>query len=644
MLAVVDEILDRAAAHASFAGVAIQLTADGYAQFPGPDWGFDSITLDRFAREMRIDLGPPGKENLAQRVALRGKYAGQWLAWRARALAAFYDRLQFRITAARPGAKLYLAGTDLFQRPELQRELQPSLPRGAMPEDLFRWVGIEPALYRDRPNIIMLRPQRLAPLDSLAAQAVNLELNQAPDVDRLFQHRTSPGSLFFHEPQEARLASFDAKSPFRHTFTRLVSQLSPAGLQNRRRFVHALATLDAQEMFDGGWLLPLGQEEELRSFIDIYRRLPSRSFSLVTGSTQPVTVRMCTFEGQTYVYLVNDSPWDARITLPLSMPQDAQAEPLGSSRLPVIEGTGANRTWTLELAPFDLIAARFNSDKVTIANPRVDVDQEVVLTLDNRIKELWARTASLKIAAPLAAVTNGDFEAPPASDGTVTAWALGNRPEAQTRVDVEGPHRGRQALRLLAGQAGADLTSAPFAAPRTGRISVSVWLRISDETRQPALRLGVQNAAGSLPYARYAALGFAAGEQKLHSAWSQYMFQVHDLPSEGLNQLLVRIELSGAGEVWIDDLQLFELDFGDTERLELSKLLTLAEYKRQTGELADCLRLVDGYWPRYLQANVPLVQQPIAQRPRRTPAPAEEEKKPGMFDRVRRAMPDLWWR
>ncbi len=60
LLAVVDEIIDRSAAHRSFAGVAIQLSADGYGQFPGPDWGFDATTLERFARETQLDLGPPG--------------------------------------------------------------------------------------------------------------------------------------------------------------------------------------------------------------------------------------------------------------------------------------------------------------------------------------------------------------------------------------------------------------------------------------------------------------------------------------------------------------------------------------------------------------------------------------------------------
>ncbi len=241
-----------------------------------------------------------------------------------------------------------------------------------------------------------------------------MRLNQSPDLDRAFQHRTSPGSLFFHEPQEARLASFDAKSPFRHTYTKLVSQPSPAGPQNRRRFVHSLASLDSQLMFDGGWLLPLGQEDDLRSFVDVYRRLPAQPFTTVVGSTQPVTIRTCVLDNETYVYLVNDSPWNARVILPASGPEGVHFEALGSRRLPQLEGLGAKRAWSLDLGPYDLVAAKFSGGPVTFSNPRVELDEEVVASLDAKIKDLWARAASLKIPAPLVALSNGDFEALPA--------------------------------------------------------------------------------------------------------------------------------------------------------------------------------------------------------------------------------------
>src|SRR6185503_16718492 len=102
-----------------------------------------------------------------------------------------------------------------------------------------------------------------------------------------FSANRDSGSLFYHEPQKARVASFDAKSPFgaANTYTWLVSQMSPSGDRDRRRFVHSLATLDSQAMFDGGWLLPLRQEESLKDIISVYRQLPDERFDTVPGES-----------------------------------------------------------------------------------------------------------------------------------------------------------------------------------------------------------------------------------------------------------------------------------------------------------------------------------------------------------------------
>ncbi|HEX4131471.1 MAG TPA: hypothetical protein VHZ24_15635, partial [Pirellulales bacterium] len=86
-----------------------------------------------------------------------------------------------------------------------------------------------------------------------------------------------------------------------------------------------------------------------------------------------------------------------------------------------------------------------------------------------------------------------------------------------------------------------------------------------------------------------------------------------------------------------------DLDFSDGERLELSKIITLAEYKRKNGELSECLRLLDSYWPRFLMAHVPATQ-PLATRPPRAAEllpEAEEPIRAGWMDRMKRA---IWWR
>ena len=66
MLAVVRELSDRYRDHAAFRGLAIQLAADGYAQLPGSQWGFDDRTIERFQRETRIRVPGAGPERFAQ--------------------------------------------------------------------------------------------------------------------------------------------------------------------------------------------------------------------------------------------------------------------------------------------------------------------------------------------------------------------------------------------------------------------------------------------------------------------------------------------------------------------------------------------------------------------------------------------------
>ena len=59
-------------------------------------------------------------------------------------------------------------------------------------------------------------------------------------------------------------------------------------------------------------------------------------------------------------------------------------------------------------------------------------------------------------------------------------------------------------------------------------------------------------------------------------------------------------------------MQVFDLAFSEAERRELSKLISLASVNLERGQLADCSQLLDGYWPQFLVANVPLTQTPIA--------------------------------
>jgi hypothetical protein len=62
-------------------------------------------------------------------------------------------------------------------------------------------------------------------------------------------------------------------------------------------------------------------------------------------------------------------------------------------------------------------------------------------------------------------------------------------------------------------------------------------------------------------------------------------------------------------------------------------------------QYADCARLLDGYWPQFLVANVPLTTNvtPVARRPKTPePPPAEPEKTPSLFETMRSYLPPVF--
>ena len=140
------------------------------------------------------------------------------------------------------------------------------------------------------------------------------------------------------------------------------------------------------------------------------------------------------------------------------------------------------------------------------------------------------------------------------------------------------------------------------------------------------------------PYYRYANVGAAGTDRRADRprAGREFIFPVDDLPAEGLSELRVRFDISGPGEVWIDDVKLFDLAFKDKERSELTKLIALADLKLKNKQLADCTQLLDGYWPHFLLAHVPLAETPtpVAEKPaphaeRRPAEPVETGQKAG---------------
>jgi hypothetical protein len=657
MLGVLQELAKRYAQHPSFRGLGVRLSADGYAQLPGPDWGLDDATIARFERDAKLRIPGEGSQRFAQRAAFLAQEPQRrtWLEWRAAQLAAFYRRAQELLASVRPDSCLYLGGAGMFSGADLEAELRPTLPRKINLADTLLRVGINARYYQDQPRrLVLLRPDRISPRTDLSARAIDLELGQLSEVDRYFRGNGVSGSLFFHPPREVRIESFDAKSPFKSSETWLISQPTPSGDENRRRFVHSLATLDAQIMIDGGWLLPMGQEDSVRDLAAAYRALPPIRFHTVgersaTDLTMPVVFRAAAHQGRTYLYAVNDTPFSVTARLRVEAQPGCRMDELsGNRKIAPLQADGAAGTsWEVSLAAYDLVAVQFSEPNVRFSNPQTAWPGGVDAAMSSRIRQLGVRAAALRNPPPLDVLANPGFERPASGDGPVPDWTAATRNGASVHLDKTQPHGGKQSVRLASTGTVACLVSRPLSIHSTGRLSMSVWLRVADVNHQPPLRLAIEGKHQGRDYYRFAPVGqpVAPGQPSapLASEWKQYVFQVDDLPLEGLSPLRVRFDLMGAGEVLIDDVQVFELAFSKPELLELSKLITLADVKRQNGQIGECLRLLDGYWPKFLEENVAL---PAAATPPESiatkPHPSNEKPpdRSGWLNRVKDFVPE----
>jgi hypothetical protein len=657
MLAVVHELVNAYARHPSFAGLGLQLSADGYAQLPGPEWGMDDATIARFQQGTRLKVPGEGPGRFAERAQFLNseQTSRAWIQWRADQLHQFFGHIQAELAHARPDGRLYLAGANMFSRPETRPELRPALPRRATVAESLLLTGIDVRQYQDDQGMVLLRCAQTAPQECLAAQAVNLEIQQMPDWDRAFLDLAVTGSLFYHPPQRAHPASFDQQSPLRPTYCELIAQLVPSDRQNRQRFIHELATLDSRLMFDGGALLPLGQEHSIHDLLAVYRRLPAARFQRLieptaAESSQPVTIRYYQAPDRTYVYLVNDAPFGTSVRIRIDHPPaDGRVEDLSGQRpMAALSRDEQGSYWTAELEPYDLVAVSLAGPAVGLSRPAVRPMPEVEEDLTRRIRALGSRAALLRNMPPLDVLRNPGFELSAGASGQLPGWTVFKQPGVTMELDSAQHHDGKQSIRLVSSGPPGRLASELFSPPSTGRLALSVWMRLANPKRQPPLRVAVKGRCEGADCYRFAVLGAAANGngpvEPITAEWAQYVFTFNDLPLQGLGPLVLWFDLLGPGEVWIDDVQVFGLNFTQDERFELSKLIALADVKLQNGRISDCLHLLEGYWPRFLEANVPLSPGTITsvnRSSRRDNSDAQDAKpeRASLLDRLRDALP-----
>ena len=263
-----------------------------------------------------------------------------------------------------------------------------------------------------------------------------LELESMRKSEDLASKYGAIGALFYHQPQEAPLASFDRVSPFQPSRTLLTTQAVPSAAQNRRRFVRAMAHFDPVIVVDGSLRMPLGQEESLRDLIALLRRLPATSFSTVSreDSSEPLTVRYLHQADSTYVVVINEVGFPVNARVHLRVPAGCRLEELTGVRevAPMVtDAQGAY--WDIQLDAYDAVGARLSSPHAKVAKATARWSPEVGRALDSRVSELVERRLALSCPRQWDALANPGFEAEGLQAGLIPGWmpVRGNGGECQ---------------------------------------------------------------------------------------------------------------------------------------------------------------------------------------------------------------------
>lgn len=662
ILDLVRDLIQRYGQHPALAGVAVQLSADGYAQLPDLEWGLDDATIAQFQRDTGVRVPGEGPNRFAvRRAALTGEHADAWRTWRAGRVTHFYRRLASLVQSTDSRRRLLLTTEDTLGSPLQRSELRPSVMNKLRVDRLMLEAGIDRQQLQETSGIELCPTRYIQPAVPLVDRAIDLEINDA--FASAARRETGPGAaaMFYFPPRRTRLASFDAKSPF-PAYTLLLTESAADGAAARQPLATSLAAQDPTLILQGGELLPMGQEDATRNVLQVLRQLP-RDADVTVHRQQPITVRAYAQPHQTTYAIVNECPWTVDAEVMVDVPSETMMLPLRGASADPAGGLTARmfepgrQVLSLRLAPYDVQAVRWAGAGVNVAELHAAVSEAGQQELQALLGELDRRN----LTAPqlYSKLANPGFEPVGAGDA-LPGWQLvGPNSGATAELDATTPHDGRTCLYVGNRVGPATVHSDPLPTPPTGQLAMTLYVRGENLGPNTQLRLVFESDQPHNNYRRYATVsGDPRAAQHLDSQWRYYAFGVNDLPLDSQGRMQVKFELTGPGEIWVDEVQLFDLLFplsfyenSEREKLELVKLKLAAESAYGNGRVADCVRLLESYWLRFMLAYTPLhtpvpgpaiVTQPPPAPPTDTPPDEEsEETSPSIGERLKQYVPSI---
>jgi hypothetical protein len=399
---VVAEFLERYASHASFGGVAFRLGRHSCLQLPGIEWGYDPGSVRRFEDVTQVRI-PRGDDADAQQAAYRyltSTARREWVRFRASEIAAFHRRLTEVVADARPEARVIFSG-QLAQSDDGDgaSALVGIVRAGINPARLLAEQGLDFSLppYASDPHVTVLRPIVRADAADATVQSAAASLNLNPTIDTLYRG-AAPGG--FLQP----LAS--STTPIFRSSHGLPGETSPEMMSTaallvahqtvEASYIHLLAGLDAQMIFEGSGMTPLVPTALTSRFSSSITQLPNVPFRPAGPQIQPIVVRSAQFEGGTGIYVVNPSSLPLTTEMVMDCPATTAARSFTHGKPPaLIALSGGKSRLRIELPGYGLWAVQFERAGLNVSETQVTVSDEALAEFKRRIERLNAnmRTA-----------------------------------------------------------------------------------------------------------------------------------------------------------------------------------------------------------------------------------------------------------
>ena len=610
----VSEILERYADHPSFRGLALQLTPETFTHFPGLAWPLDVGTIRRFQQETSTHWDLSAESGLFQRaLPILQNHRDQWLAWRADKLTRFYSRLGAKVATANPQAMLYLVGAEVFSTPDLEHFLRPRLPQQATLAQAYFLLGLDVKTLAQNSHVVIPRPQlALRPGDEPLLSP--RELAHLPDYERLFEEFPRRASLLYH-PLLRRELPFREESGGSLSSQQLVFHLLPAQQGTCRRFALSMADFDPQIIFDGGWQVPLSQDETSWETIDVIKRLPAFSGTRLTNMrgvdlAGPIVIRQYHSAGATQLSLTNPTPVSLTISLHWQGNPGIQPQ-VFPSRVPLsVRSTETGTWWTVTLQPYQTCLLSFPTVNSTIQGGYVSWPPSVTEQVKKEILGLYNSLALLRNPPLWPILQNPGFEISGNEPTVVPGWLALGPPEATVRLDSNVKRSGSYSLYIRSAKPPATVVSHPFPPPQTGRATVRAHVRGAETPTRVRLCVEGRSVSGAV-----ITLGESISEpvggptgSNVESGFQIVDLEVSHVPSQELMAIRLRLDLLDPGEVWVDDILLSQTALNRVEMVELMKLVAPAETYLNQGRFGECLQLLENPWARFLRVQFPDVQ------------------------------------